>query len=127
MSTHSTILAWEIPWTEEPGGLYSPWGHKELDTTKQLSTAINVEVQMSLWGNNLISFVYIPQRGISGSYRGSVFNFLRKLHTAKFYFKDAVISSIITFVPSTCFHSPLYTSCIMCLYNMHIYVRVEAL
>ena len=24
MATHSSILAWEIPWTEEPGGLY--WG-----------------------------------------------------------------------------------------------------
>ena len=23
MATHSTILAWEIPWTEEPGGLQS--------------------------------------------------------------------------------------------------------
>ena len=23
MTTHSTILAWEIPWTEEPGGLQS--------------------------------------------------------------------------------------------------------
>ena len=27
----SSILAWEIPWTEEPGS--SPWGHKELDMT----------------------------------------------------------------------------------------------
>ena len=27
MATHSSILAWKIPWTEEPGG-YSPWGHK---------------------------------------------------------------------------------------------------
>ena len=27
----SSILAWEIPWTEEPG---SPWGHKESDTTE---------------------------------------------------------------------------------------------
>ena len=26
-ATHSSILAWEIPWTEEPGGLYSPWAH----------------------------------------------------------------------------------------------------
>ena len=33
MATHSSISAWEIPWTEEPGGLYSPWGHKESDTT----------------------------------------------------------------------------------------------
>ena len=23
MATHSTILAWRIPWTEEPGGLQS--------------------------------------------------------------------------------------------------------
>ena len=33
MATHSSILAWRIPWTEEPG-VYSPWGHKELDTTE---------------------------------------------------------------------------------------------
>ena len=26
MATHTTILAWETPWTEEPGGLH-PWGH----------------------------------------------------------------------------------------------------
>ena len=25
MATHSGILAWEIPWTEEPGGLQSMW------------------------------------------------------------------------------------------------------
>ena len=24
------LLAWEIPWTEEPGGLYSPWGCKRI-------------------------------------------------------------------------------------------------
>ena len=36
MATDSSILAWKIPWTEEPGGLYSPWGRKELDTTEQL-------------------------------------------------------------------------------------------
>ena len=23
MATHSSVLAWEIPWTKEPGGLYS--------------------------------------------------------------------------------------------------------
>ena len=32
MATHSSILAWRIPWTEDPG--YSPWGHKESDTTE---------------------------------------------------------------------------------------------
>ena len=31
MATYSSILAWRIPWTEEPDG---PWGHKELDMTE---------------------------------------------------------------------------------------------
>ena len=33
MATYSSILAWRIPRTEEPGS-YSPWGCKELDTTQ---------------------------------------------------------------------------------------------
>ena len=33
-ATHSSILAWDIPWTEKPGGLYSPWDCKESDTTE---------------------------------------------------------------------------------------------
>ena len=37
MATYSSFLAWEVPWTEEPGRLYSPWGHKESDTTEQLT------------------------------------------------------------------------------------------
>ena len=28
MATHSNILAWEIPWTEEPGGLQSMGSHE---------------------------------------------------------------------------------------------------
>ena len=32
MATHSSILAWEIPWTEEPDGLQSPGLQKGLDT-----------------------------------------------------------------------------------------------
>ena len=34
MAPHSSILAWRIPWTEEPGGLY-PRGRKELDMTER--------------------------------------------------------------------------------------------
>ena len=33
MATHPSILAWKIPWTEEPGGR-GIWGHKESDMTK---------------------------------------------------------------------------------------------
>ena len=35
MATHSSILAWRIPWTEELGGLQYT-GRKESDTTEQL-------------------------------------------------------------------------------------------
>jgi len=36
MATHSSILLWRIPWTEEPGGLH-PWGHKESNMIERLS------------------------------------------------------------------------------------------
>ena len=40
MATHSSTLAWKIPWTEESTALcmdrgYSPWGRKESDTTER--------------------------------------------------------------------------------------------
>ena len=35
MATHSNILAWKVPWMEEPVG-YSPWSCKESDTTERL-------------------------------------------------------------------------------------------
>ena len=37
MAAHSSILAWKIPCPEEAGGLYSPWGCKESDTTERLT------------------------------------------------------------------------------------------
>ena len=39
MATQSSILAWRIPWTEEPGG-HGPWGCKELDTTEQVTFSL---------------------------------------------------------------------------------------
>ena len=36
MATHSSILAWRIPRTEEPGGLQSSGSQKESDTTERL-------------------------------------------------------------------------------------------
>ena len=35
VAPHSSILAWKIPWAEEPGRL-SPWGREEWDMTEQL-------------------------------------------------------------------------------------------
>ena len=40
MATHSSILAWRIPWTEEAGGLQS-WGCEELDTTEPLTLSLS--------------------------------------------------------------------------------------
>ena len=38
MATHSSILTWRIPWTEEPG---NPWGHKQLNTTEWLTLSLS--------------------------------------------------------------------------------------
>ena len=40
MAVHSSILAWEIPWTKEPGGLQS-WCLKESDMTEVLNVCGN--------------------------------------------------------------------------------------
>ena len=37
MATYSSTLAWEIPWTEKPDRLHSPWGRKEADTAERLT------------------------------------------------------------------------------------------
>ena len=36
MATHSSVLAWRIPWMEGPGGL-GLWGCKESDMTERLN------------------------------------------------------------------------------------------
>ena len=33
IASHSSTLAWRVPWTEEPRG-YGPWSPKESDTTE---------------------------------------------------------------------------------------------
>ena len=40
MATHSSVLVWRIPWTEEPGGLQGyPRGHKESGMTEATAHA----------------------------------------------------------------------------------------
>ena len=43
MVTHASFLAWEIPWTEEPGGLHS-LGSQESDTTEATSARTHIEL-----------------------------------------------------------------------------------
>ena len=44
---HSNILAWRIPWTEEPGWLQFMESQKigELDTTEQLTLSLSIQVK----------------------------------------------------------------------------------
>ena len=43
MATHSSILAWKNPCTEEPGG-YSPWGHKRIRHNLAMTTHVYTQV-----------------------------------------------------------------------------------
>ena len=45
MATHSSILSWRIPWTEEPCGCHSPWGHQESDMTEQLTLYVSTWIK----------------------------------------------------------------------------------
>ena len=53
MATHSSILAWRIPWMEELGGLQST-GHKESDTTERLHFRLLVLVSFTYFFNALL-------------------------------------------------------------------------
>ena len=54
MATHSSILAWRTPWTEDLVG-YSPRGHERVRhglATKQQQTKKSDEQDVWLWGSN---------------------------------------------------------------------------
>ena len=59
MTTHTSILAWRIPWTEEPGGLYTPWSRKrlgrDLPTKQQLDL---VRTNSEFMGKRVLSCNY---------------------------------------------------------------------
>ena len=48
MAIHSSILTWEIPWTEEPGGLQS-MGSQKSDLTEQACTHTHIVSKNKIW------------------------------------------------------------------------------
>ena len=54
MAPHSNILAWRITWTEESGGLYSPWGCTESDTIEWLTLSLRIWKTQQCWCLNLL-------------------------------------------------------------------------
>ena len=61
MATHSTILAWRIPWTEEPGGLQS-MGSQSWTRLKRLSMRAR-----TLWSSFLMSHGSLASPPSNGS------------------------------------------------------------
>ena len=59
MATHSSILAWEIPWTKEPGSLSYMELQRELDTTEQLTLSLSCISMVRLFTKVLQSLFLI--------------------------------------------------------------------
>ena len=49
MATHSSTLAWKIPWTEEPGGLHMVHGVAEVDTNESTYTHTHTHTHTTTW------------------------------------------------------------------------------
>ena len=49
MATHSSTLAWKIPWMEELGAGYCPWGRKESGMTERLHFHFHGYAELPQW------------------------------------------------------------------------------
>ena len=65
MAPHSSILAWKIPWTEEPGGLQS-MGSLESDTIEQLHSHFSFHALEKVATHSSVLAWRIPGTGKSG-------------------------------------------------------------
>ena len=82
MATHSSILAWKIPWTEEPGG-YSPnWACMHI--CNHSKDSLNVSIHQTSQ-NTSYSLCMMP--GIDCKYRGSQF----QIYPSQFNLKNWMI------------------------------------
>ena len=73
MATHSSIIAWKIPWTEKPRGIQSMGSQKSWTGLKQLGTRTQMSNYYSLGKKILYSYKKFL---VSSS-----FSFKMKLHT----------------------------------------------
>ena len=79
MATQSSILAWKMLWTEEPGGLQSMGSHKESDTTEATEHTQPVG-RVSFWADKKH-----PRSGGSDDFPAWQIHYRQRLSTLKWY------------------------------------------
>ena len=65
MATHSRILAWEVPWIEEPGGLQSMGSQKESRYDSNATTAATIKNLHTVLQS--AAPIHIPISSVGGS------------------------------------------------------------
>ena len=70
MATHSSILAWEIPWTEEPGGLHSMGSQKRHDLVTKQYYDCNFALSLVII---YITSIFLPREEASWSQKPGLF------------------------------------------------------
>ena len=84
MATHSSILAWRIPWTEEPGGLYSPWGCKRVRQDWATNTLFNFS------SKEQTSFIFMAAVTIRSDFRAQENKICHCFHFFPFYCREVM-------------------------------------
>ena len=94
MAIHFSILAWRIPWTEEPGELQS-MGRKESDMTEYLS--VSTAAYMPLY--NIPQFLYpFTYHGHLGYYPFGIISDKASLDTCVQAFCEHIFVSLLSFL-----------------------------
>ena len=65
MATHSNILAWEIPWTEEPGELHSMGSQSQTSSTGRINASRWSQISSFLSQSHSLRTHFLPRR-VSG-------------------------------------------------------------
>ena len=106
MATHSSIIAWRIPWREECGG-YSPWGRKESDMTVTNTHILLIQMKLAvshhlslLVSFSLVTFSLFVLHYVSCNF----YSILRDHSIPSYYMKLSFTSLICTDVYSLNFH-----------------------
>ena len=68
IAAYSSILAWNIPWTEEPGALQSLWGCKQLGTTEQPPSRICTRTGFQVYYSSKSEIKSLPLKNMPSNF-----------------------------------------------------------